>query len=125
MKLTGAEIENVFEALQNLNDTKFNISTGYKIANLLKEIQPKYIEIVNGREELIQKYGDRNEQGEIILENNQAHISSEFSEEAQNKLNEIYNKIYDIEGKYIQIDELEETKLSLKQISKLMPILEK
>lgn len=126
MKLTGTEIENVFEALQELKNIKFNVSTGYKIANLLKEIQPKYLEILNKRDELVQKYGDKDESGKVILDKeNKAHIAPEFSEEVQKELNKIYDNVYNVEIKYIQIDELEETKLSLKQISDLLPVLDK
>lgn len=126
MKLTGAEIENIFEVLQELQNIKFNITTGYKIANLIKEIQPKYIEILDKKDELIKEYGDKDETGKVILDKeNKAHISVEFSEEVQKKLSQIYDNIYTIDCKYIKVDELEETKLSLKQISNLMPILDK
>lgn len=126
MKLTGSEIENVFEGLQALQDYKFDISTGCIIADLMKEIRPKYIEIITGKDNIIKEYGDKNEEGKVILDDeNKAHIAPEFTEEVQKKLSDLYDKVYSIDCKYLQVEKLDKVELPLKQITNLMPILDK
>jgi hypothetical protein len=126
MKLSGSEIENIFETLQSLKDVKFDIQTGYDVANLIKEMQPKYRDILNKKDVLIKQYGDKDEEGKIKLDaENKAHIAPEFANEVQKQLNEIYDEIYNLDSKYLQTSKLEGIELTLKQITNLMPILDK
>ena len=125
MKLTGTEVENVFMALQSLQDEKFDIITGSTIADLITKMQTAYVEINQKREEVIHQYADKDENDKVILDDKQrAHIKTDFVEEAQNKLNEIYEKIYEIDAKYLSTEKLKNTTLTLKQITNLKPILD-
>ena len=125
MKLTGIELENAFNALKTLQEEKFDIATGNTIAILSQEIAKLYKELYKKREAIIQEYADKDENGQVILSvNNTAHIPPEKTNEAQEKLNTIYDEIYTVEGKYLQIDKLGDIKLTLKQIQGLKPLLD-
>lgn len=125
MKLTGIELENAFNALQALQEEKFDIATGNTIAILSQEVAKQYRELYEKREAIIQEYADKDENGQVILSNkNIAHIPPETTEEAQEKLDEIYNETYTIEAKYLQVDKLGDIKLTLKQITGLKPLLD-
>lgn len=125
MKLTGIEIENVFEGLQTLQNYKFDINTGCSIAKLINQLQPKYLILMNKKDEMIKKYGKKDDKGKVILnEKNMAQIQTEYIEIVQEELKKVYEAVYDIDARYLKMEDLKGTELPLKQISNLLPILE-
>ena len=105
---------------------KMSIKTIYKFTRLFKEIEEQ-VEFFNiTLQNLINEYGQRYEDGNFILteDKNGVKIKEDKYDECMNKINELNN--LEINLNYtpsFTIDELENSELSMEELSLLMPFI--
>lgn len=104
--LTRLELKQYFEILNNyINGESIDAELTYIAIKTIKNLEPLYQKIVNGIynpdndlnykkykenfDKLMFKYADRDEQGEILLDNNKQPIITEQIIEFQNDLNQL------------------------------------
>lgn len=107
-------------------DQKMPIKTTYKFTRLFKEIEEQVEFFDNTIQNLIKQYGQKDENNKFILteDKNGVKIKEDKYDECMNKINELNN--LEISLNYtpsFSIDELENSELSMEELSLLMPFI--
>ena len=115
--MTNKEIIDLYEGLTELYDLKINlnIKTKYLLAKIKVQIEPLYKAAMVTRQDLIKKYGTE-ENESLIIKNT---VLPQFSIE----LNELMNIETNINVQKINLDELNDQRISISLIEKLLPII--
>lgn len=115
--MTNKEIIDLYEGLAELYDVKvnLNIKTKYLLAKIKVQIEPLYKAIMVTRQDLIKKYGTE-ENESLIIKNT---VLPQFSIE----LDELMNIESDINVPRINLDELNDQRIGINLIEKLLPII--
>lgn len=105
LKLTNKEIVNSIEALKNLSTKELNVKASFKIAKNIKTIDEISNIFIEEKRKLVNKYGTKDDKGNLKLDyNGVAEISKENLEE----WNRSYAELLEIENNI----EIEKIKLS-------------
>lgn len=118
MTLTNAQIYNLVEVLNKIQqqDNKFPIKIGFYILQNIKELNNVYESINQMRQQVILKYGQPQDNGQISL-------SEEALKSANEELDELGQITSEVNLKQLDIEDIEFLSLSLLDIQKLSPIL--
>ena len=127
MKLKAIEILNIYDSLVKISEAEFDLNTACIIANNIKSLSATKETIDAKRNDIIAKYAEKNEQGEInSAENGEAKIVDigNFNVE----LNDLLISVVEVDLKTISKsvinDVFKDSKISPKVILSLMDILE-
>lgn len=118
--MTNKEIYNLYGGLNEISQNseyKFNIKTSYILAKNKNLLEPLYQAIIMTRQKLFDKYGEPQEDGGWLIPKQQV---TQFTQEWDTFM-EIEN-IVNVQK--ISIDSLEENKLGIDIVEKLLPIIE-
>lgn len=123
--ITLNEITAIRNVINEYIDMDINPKTAYKlvkIMNLTNQDAQFYDNKIN---DLLKKYGRRDDNGELIIdENGGIVIPTESISQAEAELEELGAiEIDSLDGYFISLTELDELKLSCRKINSLMPIL--
>ena len=108
IKIKIQDLLNSTEALQKLAQTSLKARPAFYVSKMLKAADKEIQEFNETRMNLIKKYGEKDENGELITDENQnckipdAEIAT-FSEE----LNELVNTEVEINANKLKIEDLE------------------
>ena len=105
---------------------KMSIKTTYKFTRFFKEIEEQIEFFNNTIQNLIKEYGQKDENDNFVLteDKNGVKIQEDKYDECMNKIDELNN--LEINLNYIpsfSIDELENSELSMEELSLLMPFI--
>ena len=127
MKLKAIEILNIYDSLVKISEAEFDLNTACIIANNIKSLSVTKETIDIKRNDIIAKYAEKNEQGEInSAENGEVKIVDigNFNVE----LNDLLISVVEVDLKTISKsvinDVFKDSKISPKVILSLMNILE-
>lgn len=118
--MTNEELLRLYETLNRITNNKemtFDIKLGYYFAKNKAAIRDEAILLYNTRQELMLKYGELQENGDII-------IKKDLVDVVQAKLDEIMKIETNVQVTPILITDFDKLQLSLEDIEGLMPILE-
>lgn len=108
IKVSIATLLNSTEALQKLSTTDLKAKLAWQVARLLKAADKEIQEFNETRMKLIQKYGEKDENGELIKdEKDNCRISNDVAEEFSTQLNDLIQAEVEINVNKINIDELD------------------
>lgn len=113
MKVKSGIIVNGLQTILNLSEKSMPVKLTAKLLRLSDELTKENNFIEKQRRTIIEKYGDKDENGELIINNGSVTFSSENSSKAQEELNELANLEVDITDRKITEDELENANLEL------------
>lgn len=121
-----SEVMMIGQLRSKIANKKMPIKTTYKFTRLFKEIEEQVEFFNNTIQDLIEEYGQKDENNKFILteDKNGVKIKEDKYEECMNKINELNN--LEINLNYIpsfSIDELENSELSMEELSLLMPFI--
>lgn len=125
MKVRFYQIKNFINIYEKIKDTTLPIKVGYQLAKLAtlcqKEIDIYQIQL----NKLIQEYGARDENNQLIQTDNGEgiKIKEDKIQECQDKIIELSNLEIEINIAPISINILENIELSLDEITNLSPFL--
>lgn len=118
----GSAIKNV---LQECIDKKMPVKTSYKIMKIIKAIEEEEVFFANKMQEIINEYGEKDENGNYIQTGeNSIKIKDGKIEECNAKINELNSIEIKIPDYKISLDELELIELSPKELYLLDSIIE-
>jgi acyl-CoA synthetase (NDP forming) len=101
------------------------IKVAYKIARLAREIQKEIELFESTRHTLIEKYGIKNENGELVEDKNGGYpIQKEKKNEFLKETNELLNSKISLNVDKLSLKDLEEAELTPQQIIKLIDFIE-
>lgn len=117
--MTNNEIIDLYEGLYEISqnpDFKLNAKTCFVLAKNKNLLQPFYDSVIEARQKLIEKYGERQEDGNWFISNEKL---IEFKTEFKSLMN--IQTFLTIEN--IALVDLENEKINLELMRKLLPII--
>lgn len=125
INITLKEIVDSAETMRKLSQESLKGKTAYHIARLLREIDKELTLFNETRGNLIKKYGDKDENGELkVDENGICQFTSEEMEKFYSEMNDILNNIIELNANKITLDELEELDFTPSEMIILEPFIE-
>lgn len=119
------QIVNVIPVLNKLAEGKFLGRKAFVIARLVREINKESETFELTRIELIKKYAEKDEKGELIVtDDGNVHISTENLANCNEELLKLQNTEIEINAEKIPVDWLEEITLTLTEASILEPFVQ-
>ena len=98
----------MMESLNTLNKKELPFSTSFKIAKAVKLLSTDYETAVGKRKEIINKYGAKDEKGELKIENNGTILPMPDKQEEWNtELKELFDVEVEVDLKPIKLSEFE------------------
>ena len=121
-----SELFELSQLKSKIENTKMSIKTTYKFTRLFKEIEEHVNFFNNTLADLIKEYGQKDEEGNFILTENQngVKIKEDKYEECMKKVQEL-NEL-EPELSYIpsfDLEELDNLELSMEELNVLMPFI--
>ena len=122
------KLSNVIELREVIGeyvDSNINFSTAYKFMKIIEITEKDYQFYLENTREIINTFGKKDENGELIIEpNGSVRIQEENIPAAQEKMDEMAKIEIDIPEKYfIKLEDLEELKISCRKMRAFMPII--
>lgn len=108
IKITINELLNSTDVLQKLSKTDLKARLSWQIARLLKAADTEIQSFNDARMNLVRKFGEKDENGELITdEQNNCKIPNDSTIEFSNELNELINTEIEINANKIKIEDIE------------------
>lgn len=125
MTVTLNTIMGSTEVLQQLLNINFPARTAYKIARLLAEIEKEQEIVHKTRTQLINKYGQKDESGKFILnEEKNIQLKPDCVEKFNQELMELLETNIELTSPYLKLEELEIANFTPQQMYMLMPYIQ-
>ena len=122
IKVKISELVNSTETLQKLSQKDFKAKLAWSIARLLKAAEAEIQSFNETRMNLIKKYGDKDETGELITdEKGNCKINNSEIEQFSNELGELMNTEVEINANKIDIGLLEDVEFTPSEMAILEP----
>lgn len=125
MTVTLNTIMGSTEVLQQLLNINFPARTAYKIARLLAEIEKEQEIVHKTRTQLIDKYGQKDDSGKFILnEEKNIQLKPDCVEKFNQELMELLETNIELTSPYLTLEELEIANFTPQQMYMLMPYIQ-
>lgn len=123
-----SDVLNSEDTLKKLMDISMKGRVAYKIARIAREVDKESQLFNDERNKLIEKYAERDEEGNYKYNSNeQIYIDTKNSEVVKlfsDELNELLETEIEINVEKLSLDDLDETGLTPKDFNKLMAFIE-
>ena len=120
-----ADLLNSTEILRKLSQQDFKAKVAWQIARILKAAETELQGFNDARMSLIKKYGESDENGELITdENGNCKISPEQISNFNIELNDLINTEIEINGNKIDVAHLEDCDFTPSDMALLEPFIE-
>lgn len=124
IKVTLADAISAVPALESISQHNFNGVNAFKIARLIRELN-KEVELFNQeRRNLIEKYCERDKNGEMITEDGNIRLQESYIDNFNNTLQVMLDSEIEINASPLKIDSLEDITLTPQQAMSLEPFFE-
>ena len=125
INVTIEQLLNSTETLQKLSQKDFKAKLAWSIARLLKTAEAEIQSFNDARLNLIKKYGEKDESGELITdEKGNCKIAAESIDEFSTELNELIKTEVEINANKIDIDLLENIDFTPSEMAILEPFVD-
>lgn len=112
LKIKLGELKGILEALQVLIEKEISIKVSYKISKMVRKVAEEYELFEQSRQKLLQKYGRKDEKGQLISEN--GIVILEKPEEFNEEFNSLYNTDIEFDIEPLKLESLGDITLSPK-----------
>ena len=124
IKVTLADAISAVPALESISQHNFNGVNAFKIARLIRELN-KEVELFNQeRRNLIEKYCERDKDGEMVIEDGNIRLQESYIDNFNNTLQVMLESEIEINASPLKIDSLEDITLTPQQAMSLEPFFE-
>lgn len=113
MKVKSGIVANGLEIIMNLAEKPMPVSLAAKLLRLVNDLTKENEIIEKQRRLIIEKYADKDENNQIIVNNGNVSFKNDNMQAAQNELNELANLEIEIIDRNITEDELTKANLEL------------
>lgn len=125
IKIKVSELLNGSEALQKLAGTELKARLAWQVGRLLKAADVEIQGFNETRMNLIKKYGEKDENGELITdEKDNCKINPESMSDFTNELNELIESEIEINANKIKIDDLDNQEFTPAEMAQLEPFVD-
>lgn len=116
---------NSAEGLKGLSQKKLKARTAYVVGKILKAADAEMASFNETRMELIKKYGEKDENGELVQDDKgNVRISQESIEDFSSELKGLLNTEIEIAGNKIKMDDLEDVEFTPQEMAQLEEFIE-
>jgi hypothetical protein len=122
IKIYLGNLDSILMSLQTLINKELPIKISYSLSKLEKTLENEYKLLIEKKNELINKYAERDEKNKVVLlepdefGRQEIKIKEGLKEESLAKLNELYNIEVEINFEPISIDLLGDISISPKDL---------
>jgi len=125
IKVQLSELLNSVDALQKLSQTNLKARSAYYVSKLLKVADKEIQEFNDARMNLIKKYGEKDENGELITDDKgNCKILPENIADFQKELNDLLAVEAELNANKINLEELGDIEFTPKDISMMEAFIE-
>ena len=124
MKITIYQLISTLNIEKELSPQKLPIRTAYNLSKIFARAREELEFYQQKLKEIITQYGEKDENGNLIfLENENISIPKDKIKECQKEITDLQNLELEIPNYSIPLDSLEAIKISLDEISVLLPFI--
>lgn len=109
MKITLGELLNGKPALEKLVNLEISIKTAYKLSRIINKLNNELQNFEDQRQKLVSKYGEPEENGNVI-------VTQENMEAFSNELNELINLEIELAYEPVSLEELGDVKMRASEL---------
>ena len=125
IQLKIADLLNSTDVLQKLAGKELKAKLAWQVGRMLKEAEKEIQSFNETRMQLINKYGSKDEKGELVMdENNNCKIEPESINNFSNELNELIASEIEINAHKIKIDDIENINFTPSEMAQLEPFVD-
>lgn len=125
IQLKIADLLNSTDVLQKLAGKELKAKLAWQVGRMLKEAEKEIQSFNETRMQLINKYGSKDENGELVMdENNNCKIEPESINNFSNELNELIESEIEINAHKIKIDDIENINFTPSEMAQLEPFVD-
>lgn len=119
-----SDVFNASDALTELGKCSLSGKSAFAVARLIREIDSEMKTFETIRMDIIRKYADKDENGELILEEGNIHLSEENVAVCNNELMDSLAQIVELNANPLKYEWLEKIELTVPQAMALEPFME-
>lgn len=117
IEVTLRDILDTSPVLKSLKEKQLKGKVAFQLARLMREIEKEYNILIDTRQQLIEQYAEKNERGEIIIdEEGNGRVSKNQIQSFNNEMNKLLNTIIKLNVDFLDIEDLEEENFTLEQM---------
>ena len=125
IKLRINDLLNSTEVLQKLSKTDLKAKTAWQVTRMLKAADAEIQSFNDARMNLIRKYGEKDENGELITnDENNCKIPDSTIEQFSVELNDLINSEIEINANKISINDIENLSFTPNEMNLLEPFID-
>lgn len=122
--VTLENIINSAESLRALAQKELKGKTAYRVSRMLRELDKEYSLFNETRAELIKKYGEKDENGELVVsENGDYTLQQEHVEDFYKEVNDLLKNEVELTVDKIDIDDLDNITFTPNEMLMLEPFI--
>lgn len=111
--------------LRKLAESTFSGAVAFKIVRLIKACEAELQTFEESRHKIIKKYGEKDENGELkIFDNQQIRVKEEYREICATSLNELLNTEIELNANKIPVESLEQIDITPNELIKIEAFIE-
>lgn len=119
------DLVNSTEALQKLSNTSLKARPAFTVSKMLKEAEKELANFNEVRMNLINKYGEKDEEGKLITdENDNCKITAEHINDFSNELQELVATTIEINANKLTLEDLGDADFTPSEIAALEPFVD-
>ena len=119
------DLINSTEALQKLSNTSLKARPAFTVSKMLKEAEKELANFNEVRMNLINKYGEKDEDGKLITdENDNCKITAEHINDFSNELKELVATTIEINANKLTLEDLGNADFTPSEIAALEPFVD-
>lgn len=119
------DLINSTEALQKLSNTSLKARPAFTVSKMLKEAEKELANFNEVRMNLINKYGEKDEEGKLITdENDNCKITAEHINDFSNELQELVATTIEINANKLTLEDLGDADFTPSEIAALEPFVD-
>ena len=126
MNIKARELENLNNTIQVLLPMQLKMPFAYKVACIAREVREKYSMINVMRQEILERYAKRDENGQVIIDqqNGMVTVEPEKVMETNKELDKLFSRDIELKCGKIKIDDIKDLDLTVGQLEALIPLVE-
>lgn len=126
MNIKARELENLNNTIQVLLPMQLKMPFAYKVACIAREVRENYNMINVMRQEILERYAKRDENGQVIIDqqNGMVTVEPEKVMETNKELDKLFSRDIELKCDKIKIDDIKDLDLTVGQLEALIPLVE-
>ena len=126
MNIKARELENLNNTIQVLLPMQLKMPFAYKVAWIAREVRENYSMINVMRQEILERYAKRDENGQVIIDqqNGMVTVEPEKVMETNKELDKLFSRDIELKCDKIKIDDIKDLDLTVGQLEALIPLVE-